>query len=306
MNISLRQLRAFVVVARFSSFTRAADLLHLTQPALTVQIRQLEQALGVKLFDRNTRAVELTRIGRELLPVLERLLGEFDAVVVSTREMATLRYGIVRIAALPSVAATVLPPLIARFKQRHPQIRITVRDSVGEHINAMVREEIVDFGIGSDVEPDAELETIPLFEDEMRAVVPASHPLARQTKVTLGRLIDEPLILMDPQSSVRSLVDRAFADRGHLAVPAYEVTYMSTAIGLVRAGLGIAILPSTAIELRLEAELPSLSIQEPILCRSITLVLKVGRSLPPAAEALRDMLIQEETESGVGSLRPHR
>ena len=116
------------MVARFSSFTRAADLLHLTQPALTVQIRQLEQALGVKLFDRSTRAVELTRTGRELLPVLERLLGEFDAVVVSTREMATMRYGTVRIAALPSVAATVLPPLIARFKQRHPHIRITVRD----------------------------------------------------------------------------------------------------------------------------------------------------------------------------------
>ena len=141
MNITLRQVRAFVVVARFSSFTRAADLLHLTQPALTVQIRQLEQALGVKLFDRSTRAVELTRTGRELLPVLERLLGEFDAVVVSTREMATMRYGTVRMAALPSVAATVLPPLIARFKQRHPHIRITVRDSVGERINAMVREE---------------------------------------------------------------------------------------------------------------------------------------------------------------------
>jgi DNA-binding transcriptional LysR family regulator len=302
MNMTLRQVRAFVVVARFSSFTRAADLLHLTQPALTVQIRQLEQALGVKLFDRSTRAVELTRTGRELLPVLERLLGEFDAVVVSTREMATMRYGTVRMAALPSVAATVLPPLIARFKQRHPHIRITVRDSVGERINAMVREEIVDFGIGSDVEPDAELETIPLFEDEMRAVVPASHPLGKQTEVMLDRLIDEPLILMDTQSSVRSLVDRAFADRGHLAVSAYEVTYMSTAIGLVRAGLGIAILPSTAIELRLETELPSLSIQEPILHRSITLVLKVGRSLPPAAEALRDMLIQKGVESASGLL----
>jgi LysR family transcriptional regulator, carnitine catabolism transcriptional activator len=142
----------------------------------------------------------------------------------------------------------------------------------------------------------------PLFEDEMRAVVPALHPLGKQTEVMLDRLIDEPLILMDTQSSVRSLVDRAFADRGHLAVPAYEVTYMSTAIGLVRAGLGIAILPSTAIELRLETELPSLSIQEPILHRSITLVLKVGRSLPPAAEALRDMLIQKGVESASGLL----
>src|SRR3954449_10895447 len=100
MNVELRQLRAFVVVARFSSFTRAADLLNLTQPALTVQIRQLEQSLGVKLFDRNTRTVELTRIGREMLPVLERLLGEFDTVVANAQEMADLRYGTVRIAAL--------------------------------------------------------------------------------------------------------------------------------------------------------------------------------------------------------------
>jgi LysR family transcriptional regulator, carnitine catabolism transcriptional activator len=140
MNMHLRQVRSFVVVARFSSFTRAADLLNLTQPALTVQIRQLEQSLGVKLFDRNTRAVELTRIGREMLPVLERLLGEFDAVVANAREMAELRYGTVRIAALPSVAATVLPPLIARFKERHPQIRVVLRDSVGERINAVARQ----------------------------------------------------------------------------------------------------------------------------------------------------------------------
>jgi LysR family transcriptional regulator, carnitine catabolism transcriptional activator len=294
MNMHLRQVRSFVVVARFRSFTRAADLLNLTQPALTVQIRQLEQSLGVKLFDRNTRAVELTRIGREMLPVLERLLGEFDAVVANAREMANLRYGTVRIAALPSVAATVLPPLIARFKERHPQIKVVLRDSVGERINAAVRDEEVDFGIGSDIEPDAELETVPLFEDVMRAVVPAAHPLADAVEIRLDRLIEEPLILMDKGSSVRSLIDRAFADGGHLVVPAYEVTYMSTATGLVRAGLGIAILPSTAIELRMEAELPSLAIGNPVLRRPITLVLKAGRSLPPAAEALRDMLTSWE------------
>jgi LysR family transcriptional regulator, carnitine catabolism transcriptional activator len=120
MNVELRQLRAFIVVARFGSFTRAAELLNLSQPALTVQIRQLEQALGLKLFDRNTRTVELTRMGRDLLPVLTRLLGEVDQVVSSTREMATVKYGIVRVAALPSVAATLLPPLIARFRQRYP------------------------------------------------------------------------------------------------------------------------------------------------------------------------------------------
>jgi DNA-binding transcriptional LysR family regulator len=292
MNVELRQLRAFIVVARFGSFTRAADLLNLSQPALTVQIRQLEQALGVRLFDRNTRTVELTRIGRELLPVLTRLLGEVDQVVTGTREMAAMKYGIVRIAALPSVAATLLPPLIARFRRKYPQIQVAVRDSVVQRINAMVRDEVVDLGIGSDFDPDADLTSVPLFEDEMRAVVPAGHPLAGKADVTPERLLDEPLILMDTDSSVRRLTDRAFADLGHLVTPAYEVTYMSTAVGLVRAGLGIALLPSTAIELELEPGLPSLRIAGPRMRRPITLTLKAGRSLPPAAEAFREMLLE--------------
>ncbi|WP_202684762.1 LysR substrate-binding domain-containing protein [Skermanella mucosa] len=182
-----------------------------------------------------------------------------------------------------------LPPLIARFKERHPLIRVVIRDSVVERINMMVRDESVDFGIGADLEPEAGLTDVPLFEDEMRAVVPATHPLRHEREVSLERLAGEPLILMDMSSSVRRLTDRAF-DLGHLAAPAYEVTYMSTALGLVRAGLGIAILPSTAIELRLDPAIPSLRIAEPRLRRSITLVLKTGRSLPPAAEAFRELL----------------
>jgi DNA-binding transcriptional LysR family regulator len=292
MNVELRQLRAFIVVARFGSFTRAAELLNLSQPALTVQIRQLEQALGLKLFDRNTRTVELTRMGRDLLPVLTRLLGEVDQVVSTTREMAAVKYGIVRVAALPSVAATLLPPLIARFRRRYPQVQVTIRDSVVERINTMVRDETVDLGIGSELDADAALVTVPLFEDEMRAVVPTGHALAREEEVTLEGLIGEPLILMDTSSSVRRLTDRAFADLGHLVTPAYEPTYMSTAVGLVRAGLGIAILPSSAIELELEPGLPSLRITNPHLRRPITLTLKAGRSLPPAAEAFRAMLLE--------------
>jgi DNA-binding transcriptional LysR family regulator len=290
MNVSLRQVRAFIVTARFGSFTRAAGLLNLSQPALTVQIRQLEETLGVRLLDRNTRTVELTRIGRELLPVLERLLGEFDAVVSNAREMAAIQHGAVRIAALPSVAATVLPSLIARFRQGHPRIRISLRDAVGRRINAMVLDETVDLGIGADIEPEAGLETVRLFEDELRAVLPASHPLCAAETLTLDQLAGEPLILMDADSTVRALVDRAFAERNLLVSPAFEVTYMSTAAGLVRAGLGIALLPSTAIELTGDPAIAARPVPTPGLRRSIALVLKAGRSPSPAAAAFRDML----------------
>jgi LysR family carnitine catabolism transcriptional activator len=290
MNVNLRQVRAFVITARLGSFTRAADLLHLSQPALTVQIRQLEETLGVRLLDRNTRMVEPTRTGQELLPVFERLLGEFDAVISGAREVAALKRGAVRLATLPSVAATVLPPHIARFRRAHPQIRVSVCDTVGRRINALVQEEAADFGIGADIEAEPGLETVRLFDDELVAAIPAGHPLCAG-EVTLDRLAGEPLILMDPNSTVRSLVNRAFADRDLLVAPAYEVTYMSTAAGLVRAGLGIALLPSTAIELSTGSGIVSRPVRSPDLRRAIALVLKAGRSLSPAAQAFKDMLV---------------
>jgi DNA-binding transcriptional LysR family regulator len=109
MDPDLKQIRSFVAVAQLESFTRAASLLHVSQPALTVQIRNLEDALGLRLFDRNTRTVALTRIGRDLLPALQRILRDLDAVVAEARDVATQRRGIVRLAALPSFAAGILP-----------------------------------------------------------------------------------------------------------------------------------------------------------------------------------------------------
>src|ERR671938_1927365 len=120
IDLNLRQLQSFVTVARLGSFTRAARLLHLSQPALTKQIRQLEETLGVRLLDRTTRAVEPTHIGKELAPVVDQLLRELEAVVVNTKELATKSRGVVRVAALPSIASTILPATVARFQGRYP------------------------------------------------------------------------------------------------------------------------------------------------------------------------------------------
>jgi DNA-binding transcriptional LysR family regulator len=147
MDLNMRQVRAFVSVAHLKSFTRAATLLHISQPALTVQIRKLEEILGIRLLDRNSRTVDITRVGRELIPIFQRILHELDNVVVDTRALATQQHGVVRIAALPSFAAGLLPGIISRFRKANPRITFVVKDAIASKVNASVRSEEVDIGI---------------------------------------------------------------------------------------------------------------------------------------------------------------
>ncbi len=292
MDLSLRQVRAFVSVAHLGSFTRAAKLLNLSQPALTVQIRKLEEALGVRLFDRNTRAVALTRTGRELAPLLQRVLSELDAVVVETRDLAARRRGVVRIAALPSFAAGVLPEIIVRFRSANPKIAFVVRDVIARGVAALVQNEEVDLGITGGRAEEPGIEVLYETQDRMHAVFPAEHPIGAARQIDLDVLAEHPLVLMDAATSVRAVVDAAFVAAGRLAMPACEVTYMSTAVGMVRAGLGVAILPAS-MEIRAEPALRSRPIDDPSFVRPIFVIKKAGRSLPPASEEFASLLTQE-------------
>ena len=290
MNASLRQIRSFVVLASVGSFTQAAASLHISQPALTVQIRQLEEVLQVQLFDRNTRSVRLTRVGLELLPKLERLQDELDTVLADTREVATVRRGIVRLACMTSFAASGLPAAIAEFRAKHPQIGFAIKDAVWTRVIAMVLSEEVDFGIGDKEAAEPGLEFIPVLEDRMHVIFPAGHPVDRMRKITLKKLAAYPMVMMDPQTSTRGLTDAAFAAAGCSPPRACEVMFLSTAVAMVRAGLGITILPSTAIEWRAHQRLKSRAIAEPSFRRQVGVFRKAGRSLPPASEAFVAML----------------
>jgi DNA-binding transcriptional LysR family regulator len=298
MNINLRQVRSFVAVAQLKSFTRAATLLHLSQPALTVQIRRLEDALGVRLLDRNTRAVDLTRVGRDLMPVFQRLLRELDAVILDTRDLAAKRRGIVRIPSLPSFAAGVLPEVIARFRKQHPRVSFQIRDAIANRVLAYVRDEDVDIGVIGGEVPDAEIEVVYSMQDRMHVVFPAGHPLQRVRTVTFEAVADYPLVLMDPDTSVRQLVDAACMDIKRMTIPACEATYMMTAVGMVRAGLGIAILPASAPEIRTEPGLRSRPIDGPRFARTIAIIKKSGRTLPPATASSLEQLVSAMTQAG--------
>lgn len=284
-DLNLRQLQTFVTVARLGSFTRAARLLHLSQPALTKQVRQLEETLGVRLFDRNTRTVEMTRIGNELAPVINQLLQEIEAVVVNTKELAAQSRGVIRIASLPSISSKILPSAIARFKGLYPGISVILKDVIAQRLVAMVKAEEVDFGIGSMNAADPEVRFSLLLTDRMIAVFPPGSTLEGKKAISLRDLIGLPLVMMDPGSSVRKLVDQAFEAIGEIVRPAFEATYMSTAAGMVKAGLGVTILPSSAFEMGELTGLRSRPIKSPSLTRDIGVIEKNGRSLSPAAES---------------------
>jgi DNA-binding transcriptional LysR family regulator len=287
MNLTLRDLEAFRGVARLGSFTRAARSLNMSQPALTVRIHHLEDALGVRLLDRTTRSVALTEVGREFLPTVERVLGEIDAVAVNVRDLASGRRGLVTIAALPSIASTLLPPSIAAFKARHPGVTVRVRDGVAERVTSLVKSGQADFGIGSPTRRDPELRVSALMHDPLGVAFRPGHPLERRKHVRLRDLIGCPLILLDGDHSVRVLIERAFESLGHPVTPAYEASYVPTALGLAKAGLGVAVIAFTADAAATQAAgLCARVIEHPDLVRQISLIESVRRPLSPAAQDL--------------------
>lgn len=292
-NLNLRQMHAFVAIGRLASFTQAAALLHTTQPALSARIRELEAALDVRLFDRSTRSVRLTQAGADLLPIVEQLLADLASVVGQARDVAARKTGRVTLAALPSVASGLLPAAIARFRRRHPRITIALRDAVADRVVEAIRSREVDLGVTSVAASDPRFEITPLGTDRIVLVLPESHALAARRRLTLAMVVDHPLILMDRDSSVRHMVDAAYAAAGRMATPAFEVTFMATAVGLVRAGLGVTLLPSTAHEVRAANDLAVRTIDDQGLQRSICVMRLKERSLSPAAEAFVAALVVE-------------
>jgi DNA-binding transcriptional LysR family regulator len=299
MDASLKQIRSFVAVARLKSFTRAASLLHVSQPTLTVQIRRLEDALGLRLLDRNTRTVDLTRIGREILPVFETMVQEFDGVLLGVRDVAEQRRGIVKLAALPSVAAGALPDVIRTFRELRPGVSFVLKDVVASRVLGLVRAEEADLGVMGGEAAHADIEIVFTARDQMHAVFPAGHPIEHAASVTAVVLATYPLVMMDPDTSVRAIVDAAFNRVGLMPSPACEVTYLMTAVGMVRAGLGLAILPGSAREIQAEPGLRSRPIEDRNFSRDVTVIKKAGRTLPPLSETFAKHLVEalkSETE----------
>ena len=295
MNVTIRQLRAFVLVVELKSFTKASERLRLTQSALSLLIRQLEDNLQVQLVERSTRRVEPTAIGLELLRSAERLLEDFDSTVSNVAELGAKQRGRIVIAAPYILATTFLVDVIAEFKQRYPTITVQLRDSLPEEVLAQVRSGSADLAVGSFRDTEPELQWTPLFQEPLVAVYPSGHAIAERDTISWGDLGSLPVIVLNHRSIFRHLAEEGLSRAGVALKPAYEVAYAGTALAMVRAGLGVAVLPQCVATLT-ETAVSLKRIANPEILRSVSIITRAGRSLSPAASAFVEILSQSSND----------
>ncbi len=290
MNLKLRQLQGFAAAATHGSFSAAARELAMTQPAFSQLVRELETSLRIKLFERTTRRVELTEAGRRFLAMIQRPLDDLNDAYRFAREMAAGTRGRIVFASLPSVAFSLVTLALARFKALHPAITVRLIEEQDFNIAGKVLHREVDFGIGTLGASHKELAFRELLPDELVAVYPARHALALKRRITWRDLAAEALVLLPKQSSVRALAEHGFAAAGAAREPDYEVANMVTALSMVRAGLGITVMPRMVLaELNMKG-LAAGRINAPRPVRTIGIITRDDRPLSPAAAAYVELL----------------
>ena len=289
MNVTLRQLRAFVAVADAQHFTRAAERLVLSQSTVSTLVRELEDNLGLRLFDRHTRMLRLTQAGAEMLPLARKALADLDRAFSRSHDLRSLGLGRVKVAAASLQAALLMPRVIKDFCDEFPGIRIDVHDVTEYEVIEKLRAGDVDFGLGSALAMQ-DIVARPLTTDTFVAVMPAGHPLAQQPAVTWRELADVPLIGPPPGNAVREQLDMALSRQGITLRRSHEVILPLTILGMVEGGLGIAVMTSAMSRLAQALGLVTRDVADPVIRREMSLLFHADRTLSPAAEAFSDRL----------------
>ena len=284
INIKLHQLATFAVVAETASFREAAERLNLSQSTVSVRIRELEDTLGLRVLHRTTRAVSLTAEGERLLAASRQALKDLERLSLELREEGALKRGRFALAALPSVAATILPPLIEAFGQRHPGVRIDLLDCVADRAVASVLTGDVTFAISSTIQPHPDLDFVPLFEDECLVVVPRSHRLARQADVSIADLTGSPLLVPVRGSGFRATLDAILGPAGVDLNSAREAVHLTTLMAFAEAGMGLSFVPSIFVKRLDLSRCVTLSLQPRPIWRTMGVVAIRNSALPPAAD----------------------
>ncbi len=285
MKIDFDGIQAFVVIAELGGFNKAAEHLHVTQTALTRRIQKLEAYLGLTLLNRTTRYVELTAVGRDFLPQARAIVSEMTAAVSRLKDISKNSLGSFTLACVPTMAAHILPALIRQYAQVCPRNRIRLLDATSYEVRDAVLNNQAELGIGIHGEQHPELVETHLFDDPLMYFCRETNPLSDMKTVTWSDMGSADLIVVSNLTATRVFMDYQLAKRGISLNGAYEVQHHSTAISLVAAGVGSAILPASTFH---EGDRPGvrrIPLINPVVKRKVILTQRKNNTLSPAAEA---------------------
>lgn len=283
--MELHQLRYVVAVAKAGNFTRAAEELFLAQPSLSVQVRKLEHELGVQLFERLGRSVRLTHAGEVFLQHAQRALSEVVEARERMAEVRDLRQGRLALGALPSVGAHLLPGVLADFRRSHPGVVTSLVElDVSADVERMVQAGRLDLAVIRLPRTRDGLTDRRLVREPLVAVVPPDSDLARADELALSDLADQDFVAMRPGHGLRELMDGVCAGAGITPNVTVETGQLSIVHGMVRAGVGVSILPRLAAGLGTT----TVPLADPLAYRDLGVVWRFQQPLsPPTAAFLR-------------------
>jgi DNA-binding transcriptional LysR family regulator len=246
LNLSLRQIRAFIAIARLQSFTRAAEQLHITQAGLSSMVRDAEQQLDCRLFDRTTRAVSLTAQGRAFLPVATRVLEELDDSAASLGRMSSAANGSLAIGATPLVASSLLPVVCASFAREHPNIAVSVHDLERSRIQEQLQAGQLDAGYGVFLETATGVRRAPVYATRLLLVHgrDAFGDAAASVPIRWRALATVPLLSLPVDNPIQRRVDKQLISLGRANEVRRSFNHLHTLLAMVESGAGCALLPS--------------------------------------------------------------
>lgn len=292
-DIDLKHLRVFSTVAETQNFSHAAKACGLSQSSVSAIVRHLEEELGVRLIDRTTRRVALTRLGEEFLPGVRRILSDVDRQIQSMRDMQALRGGQVHIACVPSVAMRLVPKVIRRMQVLHPLVSIKVSEVPRDQSMEMVRTSEADLAVANEPPDLSDFDSDPIMEDTFALVMRRDHPLAGKSAVTWSEARAAGLLMMAARTGIRLEIEHGLPPGMLRDEVAYEAVTPSTLLAMVSEGIGVAPLPSLAWPDPGDPVLTVRPLKHPQVRRTLHLMWRADRSLPPAAHLCQRLITEE-------------
>lgn len=296
MNVSIRQIRAFVAIARLHSFTRAAEQLHISQPGLSAMVREMEEQMDCRLFSRTTRSVALTAQGETFLPVAARILSDLDAVASSLGHLSSLERRRLVVGATPVIASSILPAACAEFADAHPGVRVEVQDLDRAQVHAGVQDGRLDAGFGVFLEAASGIRRLPLLKTRLVLVSPASD--SRAGRVRWSELDTDRLLSLPEHNPIQQLVQSHLVRGEHAGAPTPAFNHLHTLLAMVEAGSADAVLPSFVAAAAARYRVKLTPIVRPSVAVDFYEITKAGRP--------RGTLLTEFGECLVRTMSRHR